>query len=107
MKTKLEILHGNMDVAFTGKDGFDSLLTASIDLTGYTFDGGVYDSNWKRIADFTITPVDLPNGKVEFSLTPTQTLTLGIQTLNYDMRWIDGSGKQRTLAAGIFDIRNG
>lgn len=107
MKIKYEVLPANLPVSLVNKDGFLILFTASISLSNYTFDGGVYDSSWKRVADFTITSVDLPNGKVQASLTKIQTQALGAATYNWDFRWIDGSGNERTIVNGPFIIVNG
>ena len=106
-RTKYDVIPGNLQVTIVKDDGFSMLMTANVDLSSYTFDGGVYNSAWTEIVPFTITNVDLVHGKVNISLTPAQTQYIGVGTWNWGFTWIDGSGIRRTVAGGIFSIVNG
>jgi hypothetical protein len=96
---------GKMDITFVSKNGFDCLWNANMDLTGFTFDGGVYDLKWNRVADFVVTPKDLLHGQVEWSLASVSCLALksGYNNYYYDMSWFDASTKMRTIANGFFN----
>ena len=94
-------------MSIVNTDGFSMLATANVSLVGFTFEGGIYSSTWNKVADFLITPIDLPSGKVNFSLTPAQTISLGVGTYNFSIKWTDTSNQKRTIMSGNFIIVNG
>jgi hypothetical protein len=111
---KYDVLPGNVRVSIVNKDGFSILLTVRdpithlpVSIAGYSFVGGIYSSTWTKLADFTITLIDLPNGKVQASLTSIQTVSLGAGTFNWSFQWTDTSTQKRTIMGGAFIIVNG
>lgn len=92
------LLPSELNVSFVRGDQFGMLLTFDRDLTDYEFTANIYrvDEITNQIvvgadtvADFTVTEVDLANGKIDLSLTEEQTQALD-QTLIYRwyLRWV-------------------
>lgn len=70
------------DLAFTQGDSFEAVLDFPFDLTGYTAKAQIrlFPESQQAWAEFTITPVDLPNGKIKISLPPAKTTRLPLKT---------------------------
>src|SRR5512137_2954928 len=85
----------------------DSLpsFTASIGLviTGYAFDGAVFDSLDNKIVDFTVNVLQsTPTGVVKYSLTKEQ-CALITDGASYRVRWTNGADV-RTYVYGGFEV---
>lgn len=107
---KYSVLPSNLDIEFIRGDEFGCLLDFDQDLTGYTFSAPVYVVASVRAGvftagttflNFTITNVDLAAGKVNLSLTETQTQSFTPGTsYRWYLRWVAPGGVTRTPLSG-------
>lgn len=65
-----------------------------IDLTGYTFDAKVGS------VAMTVTPVELASGKINLSLTASQTAAFTTQPIIWYLKWTNPGGGVRTVLSG-------
>lgn len=78
-----------------------------IDLTGWTAAAQVWDKGRTvKYADFAVTYVDRPNGKILIALTDTQTTSLP-NTCYYDVLLTDTTGRKEYYLEGTFYVSEG
>lgn len=104
------VLPSNLNLSFIRGDEFGCLLDFDQDLTGYTFSSVIYVVGSVKAGvvtagttflNFTITNVDLAAGKVNLSLTETQTQSFTPSTsYRWYFRWVAPGGVTRTPLAG-------
>jgi hypothetical protein len=78
-----------------------------IDLTGWTVAAQIWDkSRTTKYADFAVTYLDRPNGKVKIALTDVQTTALP-DTCYYDVLLTDTTGRKEYYLEGTFYVSEG
>jgi hypothetical protein len=109
-------LPDTLDLVFVQGDELNILLDFDLDLTDYTFQTRVYKvlavangnvTSTEPAVTFTQTPVDLSLGKINLSLTETQTSSLSL-TSNYRwlFRWIAPGIVTRTVLSGAVSVKS-
>ena len=79
-----------------------------INLTGYTVIAQCWDEGRNiKYADFSITYTSRALGKVDISLTDTQTATFETNTLYYDVLLIDSNGLREYYLEGVITMSEG
>lgn len=91
-----------------GSDPPQPDLTSPLDLTGYSWNAGVFDSQTKRrapmIVAFTVTTDDLAHGLISLHLTAAQTLALTQGDYYYDLKGTPPGGEPTYFMAGTFMV---
>jgi hypothetical protein len=109
-------LPDTLDFVFVQGDEVNVLLDFDQDLTGYTFSSPIIQvvavsggdvTQWTLATNFNQTPVDLAAGKINLSLTETQTnaLSLGVPYRWY-FRWVAPGVITRTVLSGAVVARS-
>lgn len=110
------LLPDTLDIVFVGGDEVSILLDFDQDLTGYTFEAPVILATvirngqvveYELATNFTQTPVDLAAGKLNLSLSETQTgnLVLG-SVYRWYLRWVAPGIVTRTVLSGTVTPRS-
>lgn len=92
------LLPSELNISFVRGDQFGMLLTFDRSLVDYDIEGEIYEVDsitnqqvvgGDTVEDFTITAVDLPNGKIDVSLTEAQTQSLDqLKLYRWYLRWV-------------------
>lgn len=92
------LLPSELNISFVRGDQFGMLLSFDRSLENYEIEGEIYEVDsvtnqqvvgGDTVEDFTITPVDLPNGKIDLSLTEAQTQALDqLKIYRWYLRWV-------------------
>jgi hypothetical protein len=108
------ILPSTLNIQFVRGDEFGMLLDFDQNLTGYTFVTDVYEiasvsggvvTRGPTLTSFTITTIDLSLGKINLSLTETQTQSFDLaKTYRWYMRWIAPGVVTRTVLSGSISV---
>jgi hypothetical protein len=108
------IVPSTLNIQFVRGDEFGMLLDFDQNLTGYTFVTDVYEiasvsggvvSGGPSFMPFTITNVDLAAGKINLSLTETQTQSFNLaKSYRWYLRWIAPGVVTRTVLSGSISV---
>ena len=81
---------------------------SSVNLTGYTIAGEVYNQNrTTKYADWNISYTNRANGIIDADLTDTQTTTFTPNELFYDIKYTQPDGKEFVYVRGTLFIIEG
>lgn len=104
------IVPSTLNIRFVRGDEFGMLLDFDQSLTGYTFVTDVYEvasvsggviTRGPSLSPFTITNVDLSAGKINLSLTETQTQSFNLaKSYRWYLRWVAPGAVTRTVLSG-------
>lgn len=95
---------GVLNFSFARNDTFSALVDVSIDMTGYTTSAVISSVvTGASVMPFTVTTVSAAEGKVNLSLTNTQTASLPRGTYSWTMSWVEGVS-YRTALAGMVEV---
>lgn len=95
---------GSLNLAFARNDSFSALIDVSIDMTGYTTSASMISLvTGASVVPFTVTTVSASEGKVNLSLTNTQTASLPRGTYSWSMSWAEGAST-RTALTGLVEV---
>lgn len=95
---------GGLNLSFARNDTFSALIDVSIDLTGYTTSAVITSAvTGSTVVPFTVTSVSASEGKVNLSLTNTQTASMPKGTYSWQMSWVEGSS-HRTALVGLVEV---
>lgn len=108
------ILPSNLNIQFVRGDEFGMLLDFDTNLTSYQFVTDIYEvasvtagvpTRGPSLTSFTITEVDLSLGKINLSLTETQTQAFNLaKNYRWYMRWIAPGVVTRTVLSGSISV---
>jgi hypothetical protein len=108
------ILPSNLNIQFVRGDEFGMLLDFDTSLVGYEFQTVIYEvagvsggvvTGGAVLTSFTITEVDLSLGKLNLSLTETQTQSFNLtKSYRWYMRWIAPGVVTRTVLSGSIAV---
>lgn len=108
------IVPSTLNIQFVRGDEFGMLLDFDQNLTGYTFTTDVYEvasvsggviTRGPSLAPFTLTEVDLAAGKVNLSLTETQTQSFNLaKSYRWYLRWVAPGAVTRTVLSGSISV---
>lgn len=110
------VLPDTLDFVFVQGDEFNVELDFDVDLTGYTFETKIIQvlavsggnvTSFSDATTFTQTPINLSTGRLNLSLTETQTsaLTLG-GNYRWFFRWVAPGVVTRTVLSGTVSVRS-
>lgn len=95
---------GSLNLSFVRNDSFSALVDMSINMTGYTTSAVITSAvTGATVLPFTVTTVSASEGKVNLSLTNTQTASIPRGTYSWTMSWIEGVAK-RTALTGMIEV---
>jgi len=104
------IVPSTLNIRFVRGDEFGMLLDFDQSLVGYTFVTDVYEvasvsagviTRGPSLLAFTITNVDLSAGKINLSLTETQTQSFNLaKSYRWYLRWVAPGAVTRTVLSG-------
>lgn len=95
---------GTLNLSLVRGDDFSALIDVSINLTGYTTTASVASAvTGSTILPFTVSVVSASEGKVNLSLTDTQTAAVPRGTYTWHMAWTEGSAT-RTALTGMVEV---
>ena len=109
------IVPSTLNIQFVRGDEFGMLLDFDpVNLTGYTFVTDVYEvasvsggviTRGPSLSPFTITNVDLSAGKINLSLTETQTQSFNLaKSYRWYLRWVAPGTVTRTVLSGSISV---
>ena len=79
-----------------------------VDITGYTFAASVFSEDRSTFfVNFSVTYVNRSQGKILFKLTPTQTESLTLNVLHYDIKYKQPNDDEFYLLEGTLFISEG
>lgn len=114
MAADYAIVPSTLNIQFVRGDEFGMLLDFDQDLTGYTFITDVYEiasvsagvvTRGPSLLSFTITTVDLAAGKINLSLTETQTQSFNLaKGYRWYLRWVAPGTVTRTVLSGSIAV---
>lgn len=100
-----EQLPGRLDLKFKSGDYFSTEVDFSIPLTGYTISAAAMNILTGTIAgSFSAVITDVPAGKVNISLTTSQTSAMSPGTYLWRLQWTTASGQVRTALEGYVEV---
>lgn len=116
MATTFSQLPDTLDFVFVQGDEVSVLLDFDQDLTGYTFESRIIKvlavvggdvTSFENVTTFTQTPIDLPAGKINLSLSEVQTgaMQLG-ENYRWFFRWVAPGLVTRTVLSGSVVARS-
>ena len=97
---------GELDIKINKGDDLSILLDFDIDLTGYTFESKVVESDATETV-ITVTDTDLSAGQITLSMTDTLSDALAATKDRTPHRWYldrTNAGNQRRYLAGDFEV---
>lgn len=95
---------GNLNLTFVRSDDFSALVDVSIDMTGYTTTAAIYSAvTGSQVMPFSVSVVSASEGKVNLSLTGTQTASLARGSYTWKMSWVEGLAA-RTALSGLVEV---
>lgn len=99
-------LPAKVDVYMVDDDDLVLNITLGIDVTDYTFEGGVIVSDATTIS-MTVTTITAETGVIEAVLAHADIDTeVDPGTYTWYLKWTDASGYIRTIIAGVFYLRS-
>lgn len=95
---------GTLNLSFARNDTFSALVDVSIDMTGYTTQAVISSVvTGSTVVPFEVTTVSAADGKVNLSLTNTQTAGLAKGTYSWTMSWVEGLS-HRVALTGMVEV---
>lgn len=95
---------GVLNLSFVRNNTFSALIDVSIDMTGYTTSAVISSVvTGENIMPFTVSTVSAAEGKVNLSLTNTQTASLAKGSYSWTMSWAEGFAT-RTALTGMVEV---
>jgi hypothetical protein len=95
---------GSLSLSFVRGDDFSALIDLSIDMTGYTTTASISSAvTGALVVPLTVTTVSASEGKVNLSLTDSQTSAMARGTYTWSMSWTEGGGT-RTALTGTCEV---
>lgn len=95
---------GVLNLSFVRNDSFSVLVDMSIEMTGYTTSAVISSCvTGQTMLPFTVDTVSPSEGKVNLSLTNTQTASLPRGTYSWTMYWAEGLAT-RTALSGMVEV---
>jgi hypothetical protein len=98
-------LPGSLSLAFRQSDQFATQIDFDTSLTGYTVSSAIISPvTGATVTAITTSLSDAEAGKVDISLTETQTAALAVGTYNWRLVWNAPGDVQRTALAGTIEV---
>jgi hypothetical protein len=97
---------GNLCLAFQKSDDFSAMIDFSpITMTGYTVSASISSLvTGEQITPLTVSIASATAGKVNVSLTDTQTSAIPRGTYGWNLKWTEGQAT-RTALSGIVEVK--
>ena len=100
-----EQLPGSLNLSFNRGDDFAALVDFSVAMTGYAVAATIHSLvDGSQIVAFSTSFVSQEQGKVNISLTDTQTAAIPKGTYTWNFRWVEVNATTRTALSGFVEV---